>query len=507
MEATPLRFGSPQQFANVRKFLQDANFNDAVVQAEAEKLKRSTLREEDLARQLANAESALSLMIGLFVLEQRALAEDLRSLIPESVLGDFFSLGLLTHLEDKSLVSAPVALCPVESVYCVADQWFGQEQHQMPAEPVYPPNTDQGRRLLAKLPDTFSGKVLDLGSGSGFFAFRSILGGAEEAWATDILERATQFAEFGKRLNNIEGVVCATADLFSAAKGETFDTIIAHVPYVPTLKRKWAWHSGGEDGEELTGRILSELPNYLRPGGRLYCKALGTDREQPFELRIRQWLGERQSQFDVLVAAWEQHESSQFLRNVLPGSDARATSVDRSDYLTWLRIWKDLGIQQVASVLIVVQRLPESESRGTFTTRRTFSPKSNAQSIDWLLEFESNASQPDWTARLLTLHPRVSPYIELLVKHHWKGGRLLPSEYKIHTEYPFLNDGILEPWMTALFEFCDGLRTTSEILRLLKENNIAPAQASDAAFLQLITAFVSRGFLELDQFNLPEAAE
>src|SRR2546428_3917539 len=53
---------------------------------------------------------------------------------------------------------------------------------------------------------------------------------------------------------------------------------------MPVLRPAEIYYDGGEDGEQLTRRILEGLLQHLNPGGRLYCRTLGSDREEaPFE--------------------------------------------------------------------------------------------------------------------------------------------------------------------------------------------------------------------------------
>ena len=70
----------------------------------------------------------------------------------------------------------------------------------------------------------------------------------------------------------------------------------------PVLESKWIFFDGGDDGEQVTRRIIEESPRYLRPGGTLYCLAMASDRvERPLEQRIREWLRAGAGEFDVAV--------------------------------------------------------------------------------------------------------------------------------------------------------------------------------------------------------------
>ena len=500
-----MRLGSPDEFACVRDYLRQANFTEQEVLSRVKQHGEFAGPADPSPRPADQPGDTCDLLIALFVMSQNVAAEQVRSEIPEPVLKSLFGLGLLAfYRDDNELIYATVSLSPAESLYCIADRWIRPDgQQSIPEDAVYPPATKQARMLQSMLPRQFAGDVLDIGSGSGFFAFLASARGADRAWASDIAERCSQFAEFNRRLNGLENITIVTGDLYQALGDQTFDRIVAHPPYVPVLTRNWIFHDGGEDGESITRGIIQGLPRHLRPGGRCFCKGLGTDREDPFELRIREWLGEEEDQFDVLVVAWEQTDPLRFLSELVlnkPNSNSE-------EYLKWVRLWQQIGIRNVVSALVVVQRLGLEEQRETFTVRRVFSPKSTPAAVEWLLRWEASGHSFGAQDRIFDYRPRVSPCIDLLVKHRWKSGRLAPSEYRVHTEYPFANDGILEPWMTALLQLCDGQKTTREILQILKGQKIVPETAPSPAFGELVSAFVSRGFLELEEFTLPEAEE
>ena len=56
--------------------------------------------------------------------------------------------------------------------------------------------------------------------------------------------------------------------------------------------------------EQILRRLVEGVPRHLRPGGSFYTFVTAADCEgQPFEDRLRLWLGEAQAEFDVVLAA------------------------------------------------------------------------------------------------------------------------------------------------------------------------------------------------------------
>src|SRR5260370_38279262 len=71
---------------------------------------------------------------------------------------------------------------------------------------------------------------------------------------------------------------------------------------MPGFRPAEIYVDGGEDGEQLTRRILEGLEKHLNPGGRLYCRTLGTDRDEAqFGKRLRGWLGSAEGEFDIAL--------------------------------------------------------------------------------------------------------------------------------------------------------------------------------------------------------------
>ncbi|MBI4146470.1 methyltransferase [Candidatus Woesearchaeota archaeon] len=123
-------------------------------------------------------------------------------------------------------------------------------------------------------------KVLDLCTGSGvlgiFAAER-----ARNVIATDMSQRALEFAERNAKRNNAKNIEFRQGDLWYPVLGEQFDYIICNPPFVPVpYGLKAALHTdGGNDGLALARRILGQAELFLEPTGRMqmYSLSLGTD--------------------------------------------------------------------------------------------------------------------------------------------------------------------------------------------------------------------------------------
>jgi hypothetical protein len=320
-------------------------------------------------------------------------------------------------------------------------------------------------------------------------------GHAHHAWAVDITERSTQMAEFNRLLNGVDNVTTIQSDLYDCLGDLTFDRIVAHPPYMPVLKRAQIFYDGGADGEQVTRRIVMGLPRYLRPGGHFYCLAQGSDRAgAPFEQRVRAWLGEAESEFDVMVIV----SQSQKPEGAAVHYAARAKGGGQAVHEMRVAL-RGLGIQTMVYGWLVLQR--KEDARPVFTTRRTVGPNTGRNEIAWLLRGETAAAKPEFVETLADAYPIAAPSLELHVVHRMKEGDLAPEQFSLHTEYPFSVDCRVQPWMCFLLPQCDGKLSVRQLWEFCRQHQFVHPETPLAAFAKLLMVFVSHGFLEVEGFK------
>ena len=123
--------------------------------------------------------------------------------------------------------------------------------------------------VRATLPAAAVGSVLDLGCGGapvGLLLARA----ARRVVATDVNPRALAFARVNAALNGVTNVELRLGDLYETVRGERFDRIAAHPPFVarPAGARASTFVHGGARGDELPLRVLAGAAEHLTPGGR-----------------------------------------------------------------------------------------------------------------------------------------------------------------------------------------------------------------------------------------------
>ncbi|MCA9391703.1 peptide chain release factor N(5)-glutamine methyltransferase [candidate division WWE3 bacterium] len=134
-------------------------------------------------------------------------------------------------------------------------------------------------------------KIVDLGTGSGILAvtialelkerFGSALSSVAIT-AVDVSGRALTVARRNAhKLGAGDNVRFVQGDLFSAVGDESFDIIVANLPYLPTTESRdnrfepQSALDGGVDGNDLNNRLQHEYERYLNPGGVLVFEGYG----------------------------------------------------------------------------------------------------------------------------------------------------------------------------------------------------------------------------------------
>ena len=130
---------------------------------------------------------------------------------------------------------------------------------------VYQPAEDSGLLAEAAVAEAH-GRVLEVGTGSGWVAERIAEERALDVVASDLNPHAARQA----RGRGVEAVV---ADLLSPFRADAFDAVCFNPPYLPTDPENewddWMEHalSGGESGRELIEPFLADVGRVLAPDG------------------------------------------------------------------------------------------------------------------------------------------------------------------------------------------------------------------------------------------------
>jgi len=501
----PLQMVSSEQFAALREHFLRSGFNEAALR---QRLDVPPGRELDLAalsarpRQKPKAGDGLDALIYLFVLGESLPAVEARSFFSPPVWDALSQTGLVQpDPADAERTLAPVALYPIRDLFIASDRWSSPDHFPRPMFPdiVYPALTKSAKQFIDFTSYAPCEDFLELCAGTApaaLLAARS----AKNIWATDIAERSIDFARFNAALNGIHNVTFAQGDLYQPVEGRTFDRIAAHPPYVPVLKTAEIFYGGGEVGEEITKKVIAELPLRLKPGGRLYCRTMGTERPgHSFEMRIREWLGEKQAEFDVALFTLMILEPRQFaLEETLNKNGGR------EQFVQWEKLFSKNDVLELVIGIVIIER--HSDQRPSFTIRRPIGAGTPAAALEWAMKWESELRTEGAPKRLEQAKLLANPSIEIIVRHVLRDGDISPENYTLSIGQPFALDCKAEAWMALLLPCCDGKTTVAELFELAKQNGWIVRETPAEDFSRLLATLISGGFLQTEEFRSPAAA-
>jgi SAM-dependent methyltransferase len=267
-------------------------------------------------------------------------------------------LGLIaSDNAPPGLIYSTAAILRVAGELIVCDRGGAPDysDYPLPPDSVYPPIFDNVMRYLASLPSTSCDCFLELGTGTGIAAIQGARH-AQHVWATDIVTRSVEFARLNCRLAGLDNVTVLEGDLCHPVEGLTFDRIAIHPPWAPSWQSSFVFADGGDDGETILRRTIEGLPRVLRRGGRFYAHMSASDREgEPFEQRVRRWLGAGHSEFHVALRELSCTSTDEFLaQNLARGSIAQP------DVPLWRELWKATRAEALFYGDMIVERCGEA---------------------------------------------------------------------------------------------------------------------------------------------------
>lgn len=490
----PLRIGATDAFARVRSALAKLGFDDANLCRLLELEGMSEIGRVDAARFTSALPPELALSVGVLIRgEARPIAELER--VFGAVLEDFLELGLIKRLNrDPQRAFSPVWLYPVSGVLVVSDRADDPDvaDYSVPADVVFPAIYGGTLRFLRLLPEARDGEALDLCGGAGIGAF-VLSRSARCAVTSDLTPRSAFFAAFSARLNDLP-VESLCGDLYAPVAGRQFDLITAHPPFVPAIGPTMVYRDAGETGEDVVRGIVTGLPAHLRPGGRclVLCVARDTIAE-PFEQRVRAWLGPGAAEFDVVFALEKVLTVDEVVESFLKRgqiSGAEAVRQTRERLLaanTRQFIYGALWIEHRPGGC----RLPPA--------RVQMEPMAAAADFEQLFRVRRARNAPDFVARLADARPRLAPVLEIRARHVVRDGRLVPAEFVFAVEgalpAALRTDGFAVPLIANL----TGQHTVREVFDRAATHGELPAGFPLMALLDLVARMIEKGLLIHDR--------
>ena len=224
-------------------------------------------------------------LVRLFLLGAIVSRADAEAAFAPLPVERLLSLGVLEERSGGEIRGA-IKLVPHGGVLIASD-------HERDGEPlpgdvvagVHPPSV-----VLAKLAVWLPvERALDVGTGNGIQALFAAQH-CEHVIATDVSQRALDFAAFNARLNGVDNIEFRRGSFFEPVEGDRFDLVLCNPPYLISPDSLYAYRDSGMGGDSVSSELVSRAPEYLVEGGFAHLLVSWIRREHDgWSDRLREW--------------------------------------------------------------------------------------------------------------------------------------------------------------------------------------------------------------------------
>lgn len=497
----PLRFPPAETFTALRHLLDHHGYREGPVCERTGSVSMYDFRTLGQGRERGRElETGLDVLIRLFMDSEALPSGEVAAHLGDDAVGILEACGLLVAPPSRPGVRAgTVLLYPTDGLWVASDRFLPPELEErragLPEDVVYPAITDSVKVFMGLLPRTPCGRFLELCSGTGIAALVAASEFARAAWAVDITDRSTVFARFNGELNGLSGRFTALqGDLWDPVKGERFDRIAAHPPYVAAPRTEYVYRDGGDDGEWITRRILQAARDHLNPGGTLYCTCMLTERQgTTLPGRVREILGEASDAFDLVVVECGRTTPAEHFSDRM----VRASGEGATEIADQLRLFQRLGVQNMIFTTLLLRL--HGEDRPPVTTLRTVGPLTRGTHLLWGLDMARREDSPEFRRDLLRSRPRLSPHARMNLRY--RAGRQgedpwVPEAARVEVPGPFLEGMDATLPVAQFLGRCDGTTELPALMVRLKEEGLLEPEVGEMDFAGMVAGLVGLGILE-----------
>lgn len=410
------------------------------------------------------------------------------TVLPETI-SQLEETGLIVERDGDWVATA--MLLPIEGFLVAADHPAAIERQE--SELVLWPNPTS--KFLAKFAvRKRSRATLDLGTGSGILSLEAAKF-SDKVIATDLNERAVEFARFNAWLNGVKNIEVVAGDCFAPVSGEKFDLILSNPPFFITPQSDYMFCDNSMELDGLCRRLVKEAPGYLNEGGylQMLCEWAQVEGES-WEARVGEWLEDTGCDAWVMKgltqdpAEYAQHRIRETSRDM--AGDAKAFS-------GYMDYYRQRGVESIHDGLIVMRR-----REGKNWARIEEVPKTPGGELGEMIvstfEAQDLLTSKGEDAQLLTMRPKLSPHARLEQICVPKGGgwRAESVTLRLVSGFPF--HMAMQPLVAEFLATCDGTKRADEAIAEFATQVNAPLERVQSECLAMMRKLVERGFMTME---------
>jgi methylase of polypeptide subunit release factors len=472
----------------LRAFFEEAGYTETNLRKHLGAAELPSRHLRNLARlsDRTSANTRLNLLLRWFWLGNPQARGDAAELMPEEMLALLLEAGLL--LPDDGNLAPSAMILHIDGFLVASDHPIAIENKQ--AEMVLWPNPTS--KFLARFAvRRRSRATLDLGTGSGILSLGAA-GYSDTVVATDLNPRAVSCARFNARLNGVENIEVLAGDCFLPVAGRRFDLILSNPPFFITPQADYLFCDNPMDLDGLCRRLVKEAPPNLAEDGymQMLCE-WAQIKGQPWEERLAEWLEGTGCDGWVMKGLTQDPEEYAQHRIREISKDA---SQDSAHYDGYMSYYRHRGVEAIHDGMVVMRR-----REGKNFVRIEEVPKAPSGNLGEMILSTFAAHdflrENGGTEKLLTLCPKLSPYVRLEQSCTPIAGKWQAECLSLHLTSGFQAHLTVQPLVAEFLANCDGTRSLGEAIQQLADKADAGVDKVRAECVAMVRHLIERGFM------------
>lgn len=295
----------------------------------------------------------LAALIRLFLLAEQVSEDQVRQAFPSVGIDDLVAGGVIIVVDERYRSALDIRPHGDETsdYLVISDQDAGLREGPVRHDHVLGIGGASLSLARAVIRRPYA-RALDIGTGCGIQALH-MDGHCEQIVATDTNERALALARATAQLNGMSWDL-RSGSLFEPVAGEKFDLIVSNPPFVVgTGSQDYIYRDSGIAGDGISASLISQLPDYLAPGGvaTVLANWIVTDVDA-WAARVHEWLAD--CPLDAWVVQRELADPISYISLWLADAGEDAAAVDERAR-AWADWFADNGVVGIGMGVITLR--------------------------------------------------------------------------------------------------------------------------------------------------------
>jgi len=489
---SPLDTSDPSAVAELGDVLRGAGFTGEGVRtalgASGDLISRPVDIPVDM-RRLRGA-GTIGTLIRLLVLDEAVGADDARTTFAPVTIDRLEALGVVRRDGDE--VAPLIRIVPHDELLVASDRRLVAGQNVRPdhVAGVHGPSV-----MLSRLTVRRQGvRALDVGTGCGVQAMLTSPHSGSVV-ATDINERALDFAAFNALLNGTGNIEWRAGSFFDPVEGERYELVTSNPPYVISPESAMVFRDSGMEGDAVSRMVVERVPEFLEEGGfacLLVSWAVRGDNED-VTATLKEWVAGSGCDAWLLYYGTDNpltHASKWLSTEIGDNPEAFGEAMDR-----WIAYLERLGIEAVSYGAVILRR--RSGVENWVRSDRLHGDRLGPASDHILRVFEAGdflAGLADPRA-LLAERLVLAEQTELEQRVVFRDGEWVVAGIQLSLQEGLAFNATLDPTIAGMLAALDGTRTLGDVAADMARLQAVDEASIEESLLPVAREMLGAGFL------------